>query len=319
LVTLFSHLEFMRRRVLCITNGTSQLLMQLKFMSSSASLKLCITLKPSTSSESKSEQMLLTTVKLLKGECLILFYRFKSCARQMVIFVVPVLHYGGRLERIWNGSLCYLDGKVKECDPVDIDFVSLKGLEDLCKGIGYLKFKAIYWQEPSAIEFEDGLHLIEGDSDINEMWEWEWACGGSGVGPSSGSGSAGGFGPTSGSGAGPSSGSGSGGGIGPASGSATGPGVDTTNLEPNLDDFSGCFEDEMPPDIGADIPEEDIPYDYASEGFNTPVASDDERVPGPAGPNFNEEARFGEVHLELKMQFASMKIFRNALKDVFIF
>ncbi|MED6166273.1 hypothetical protein PIB30_107598, partial [Stylosanthes scabra] len=77
-------------------------------------------------------------------------------------------------------------------------------------------------------------------------------AGGSGAGLSSGSGSAGGFGPASGSGAGPSSGSGSGsgGGIGPASGSATGPGVDATNLEPNLDDFSGSFEDEMPPDLG---------------------------------------------------------------------
>ncbi|MED6153112.1 hypothetical protein PIB30_098436 [Stylosanthes scabra] len=90
----------------------------------------------------------------------------------MAIFVVTVLHHGGRLERIWNGSLCYLDDRVKECDPVDVDFVSHKGLEDLGKGIGYLKFKAMYWQEPSAIEFEDGLHLIERDSDINEMCDF---------------------------------------------------------------------------------------------------------------------------------------------------
>ncbi|MED6137839.1 hypothetical protein PIB30_068821 [Stylosanthes scabra] len=62
-----------------------------------------------------------------------------------------------------------LQCRVKKCDPVDVDFVNHKGLEDLGKGIEYLKFKAMYWQEPSAIKFEDGLHLIEGESDIDDM------------------------------------------------------------------------------------------------------------------------------------------------------
>ncbi|MED6112889.1 hypothetical protein PIB30_065862 [Stylosanthes scabra] len=298
----------------------------------------------------------------------------------MAMFVVPVLHHGGRLERVGNGTLCYLDGRVKKCDPVDVDFVTLQGLEDLGKGIGYLKFKAMYWLEPSAIEFEDGLHLIEGEDGINEICDFtlnnnlrelhiffehpidnpiipevlltgsssssdsyesaedeaykppppgfesddseeeapKKASKGKTVSPGkqihiprrriytgkrkkehilSGSGSGSGIGPTSSNGIGPSSGSGSGSGSGdgdgPASGSATGPGDDDAHFGPNMDDFRGSFGEEVPADLGADIAEEEIAYEYASEGFNTPVESDDERVPGPAGPNFNEKARFG--------------------------
>ncbi|MED6161749.1 hypothetical protein PIB30_063720 [Stylosanthes scabra] len=138
---------------------------------------------------------------------------------------------------------------------------------------------------------------------------------GSGAPSGSGFGSASGSGPTSGSGTGSANGS--------------GPGSEHANW--SATGFTGMGE-EFGPNIAAtnqipaqnvpqeEIPEEDIAYDYASEGFHSSPGSVDERRLGPAGPIFNEEeARYGEVQLVLGMQFASMKIFRNALKDVFVF
>nr|XP_025691281.1 uncharacterized protein LOC112792309 [Arachis hypogaea] len=60
----------------------------------------------------------------------------------------------------------------------------------------------------------------------------------------------------------------------------------------------------------------DIVYEYESEGFVTPVSSDDER--GPSGPDFTEGKRFGEVQFRLGMHFATMEQFKRALKDVFV-
>ncbi|MED6217996.1 hypothetical protein PIB30_022907 [Stylosanthes scabra] len=55
-------------------------------------------------------------------------------------FVVPVIHHGGRLERKPNGEFEYVGGEVKKFKPM--------------------------------INFEDGLHELEGDMDINNMCEF---------------------------------------------------------------------------------------------------------------------------------------------------
>ncbi|MED6188493.1 hypothetical protein PIB30_086481 [Stylosanthes scabra] len=88
------------------------------------------------------------------------------------LYVVPVFHHGGTLVTLPNGSVRYVDGKVKKYPPMDIDFVNWKDLETLGKQIGYFKFEAMYWHEPPVIEFGDGLHKIKGDKDINDMCDF---------------------------------------------------------------------------------------------------------------------------------------------------
>ncbi|MED6160288.1 hypothetical protein PIB30_050197 [Stylosanthes scabra] len=60
----------------------------------------------------------------------------------MSYFFIPVLHHGGKLERVGDGTLHYLGGAVKRCDPVYVDLVNHKDLETLGKDVGYLKFGA---------------------------------------------------------------------------------------------------------------------------------------------------------------------------------
>ncbi|MED6182976.1 Nitrate reductase [NADH] 1 [Stylosanthes scabra] len=47
-----------------------------------------------------------------------------------------------------------------------------KDLETLGKEIGYLKFNRMCWHEPTVIEFDHGLHEIQGDRDINDMCDY---------------------------------------------------------------------------------------------------------------------------------------------------
>ncbi|RYR49908.1 hypothetical protein Ahy_A07g036434 [Arachis hypogaea] len=89
----------------------------------------------------------------------------------MSVFVIPVFNHGEKLVRA-NGKLHYLDGKVEKFPPMDIDFVNKKDLEELFKGLGYLTYKQIYWHDPTVIEFEDGLHVLYGDKEINNMCDF---------------------------------------------------------------------------------------------------------------------------------------------------
>ncbi|MED6141186.1 hypothetical protein PIB30_100804 [Stylosanthes scabra] len=70
----------------------------------------------------------------------------------MSYFVVPVLHHGGKLVRLGDGTREYVGGAVKSCDPMDVDFVNLKDLETLGK--------------------KDGLHPLKRDSDVNDMCDF---------------------------------------------------------------------------------------------------------------------------------------------------
>ncbi|MED6187847.1 hypothetical protein PIB30_080371 [Stylosanthes scabra] len=91
---------------------------------------------------------------------------------QMYIHVIPMFHHGGTLVIHPDESVSYVNGKAKKYSLMDIDFVNWKDLKELGKQIGYLKFKAMYWHEPPAIEFGDVLHKIVGDRDINEMCDF---------------------------------------------------------------------------------------------------------------------------------------------------
>ncbi|RYR73436.1 hypothetical protein Ahy_A02g007784 isoform C [Arachis hypogaea] len=89
----------------------------------------------------------------------------------MSVFVIPVFNHGRKLVRA-NGKLHYLDRKVEKFPPIDIDFLNKKDLEELFKGLGYLTYKQIYWHDPTVIEFEDGLHVLYGDKEINDMCDF---------------------------------------------------------------------------------------------------------------------------------------------------
>ncbi|MED6179007.1 hypothetical protein PIB30_112992 [Stylosanthes scabra] len=69
----------------------------------------------------------------------------------MSIYVVPVFHHGGRFVTRADGSVRYVDGRIKRYPSMDIDFVNWKDLEELGKEIGYLKFKDMFWHEPTVI------------------------------------------------------------------------------------------------------------------------------------------------------------------------
>ncbi|MED6175583.1 hypothetical protein PIB30_079779 [Stylosanthes scabra] len=90
----------------------------------------------------------------------------------MSIYMVPVFHHAGTFVTLSNGSVIYLDGKIKKYDLMDIDFMNWKDLVELGKQIGYVKFNRMFWHEPNVIEFDHGLHEITSDRDINEMCDF---------------------------------------------------------------------------------------------------------------------------------------------------
>lgn len=60
---------------------------------------------------------------------------------------------------------------------------------------------------------------------------------------------------------------------------------------------------------------------YHSEELRSPISSDDENDGNerPVFPQFKEGAQFGQVHLEVGMEFATMNTFKKALKDYTIY
>ncbi|MED6144862.1 hypothetical protein PIB30_019482 [Stylosanthes scabra] len=56
----------------------------------------------------------------------------------------PLLHHNGKLVRLGDGRRYYVDGAIKRCDSMDVDFINLKDLETLGKEVGYLKFEAMH-------------------------------------------------------------------------------------------------------------------------------------------------------------------------------
>ncbi|KAL4301438.1 hypothetical protein AHAS_Ahas17G0300900 [Arachis hypogaea] len=61
----------------------------------------------------------------------------------------------------------------------------------------------------------------------------------------------------------------------------------------------------------------DKPYKYESEAFNSPVSDDDENI--TAFNAFNEETEYGKVEFNVGQTFITMKSFKNALKDYFVY
>ncbi|MED6193953.1 hypothetical protein PIB30_023969 [Stylosanthes scabra] len=59
----------------------------------------------------------------------------------MSYYVVPVLHNGGKLGRVGDGTLHYMGGTVKWCEPMDVNLINHKDMEKLGKGVGCLQFK----------------------------------------------------------------------------------------------------------------------------------------------------------------------------------
>ncbi|XP_057740546.1 uncharacterized protein LOC130957719 [Arachis stenosperma] len=59
------------------------------------------------------------------------------------------------------------------------------------------------------------------------------------------------------------------------------------------------------------------PYEYESEAFNSPVSDDDKNR--TAFDAFNEETEYGEVEFKVGQTFITMKTFKNALKDYFVY
>ncbi|MED6131781.1 hypothetical protein PIB30_013032 [Stylosanthes scabra] len=71
----------------------------------------------------------------------------------MEAFVATLIHHGGRLERLATGEVAYVGGAVKKHDAIDVDFVNKEDLRQ-------------------QNHFEDGLHVLAGDADVNEMCEF---------------------------------------------------------------------------------------------------------------------------------------------------
>ncbi|MED6187523.1 hypothetical protein PIB30_077231, partial [Stylosanthes scabra] len=87
----------------------------------------------------------------------------------MDVFLVPVFYHGGRLEVMANGQRCYAGGEVEKFPPMDVDFVNKEDLLVLVRELGYLEHMQLFWHDPTEINFEDGLHVLESDMDINNM------------------------------------------------------------------------------------------------------------------------------------------------------
>ena len=67
-----------------------------------------------------------------------------------------------------------------------------------------------------------------------------------------------------------------------------------------------------------DVSEENEEGDdsYHSEQLKSPISTDDEDDNGKkVFPQFNEAAKFGNVHLELGMKFGNLATFKSAVKD----
>lgn len=88
------------------------------------------------------------------------------------------------------------------------------------------------------------------------------------------------------------------------------------------------LSDELDYGIGSPLPQErqpsaveenfdeDLNFEYQSEELHSPIASDDdERGDRPVFPQFNEEANFGNVNLELGMEFTTLQQFKTVVKD----
>ncbi|RYQ92510.1 hypothetical protein Ahy_B09g098740 [Arachis hypogaea] len=83
--------------------------------------------------------------------------------------VIPVFHHGGIFKRNAQGKLEYVDGKVKKWPPLDIDLVNFFDFETLLKELGYREYKTMFWFDCMAPDLESGLHVMRGDTKINDM------------------------------------------------------------------------------------------------------------------------------------------------------
>ena len=62
----------------------------------------------------------------------------------------------------------------------------------------------------------------------------------------------------------------------------------------------------------------EVEKDYVSEELHTPCSSEDERQL-PVWPQYEQDADYGEVYLELGMEFATLDQFKQAVRDFNIF
>ncbi|MED6167008.1 hypothetical protein PIB30_114947, partial [Stylosanthes scabra] len=52
---------------------------------------------------------------------------------------------------------------------MDVDYVNKEDLLIVIRELGYVEISQLYWHDPTQINFEDGLHELVTDMDINNM------------------------------------------------------------------------------------------------------------------------------------------------------
>ncbi|QHO03234.1 uncharacterized protein DS421_13g430550 [Arachis hypogaea] len=86
-------------------------------------------------------------------------------------FTIFIFHHGGHFVRDNKGVLVYIERKVEKFLKMDIDLICFFDLQTIFKSLGYFDYKAMYWFNPMAPDLENGLHLINGDLEINQLRE----------------------------------------------------------------------------------------------------------------------------------------------------
>ncbi|MED6173001.1 hypothetical protein PIB30_055286 [Stylosanthes scabra] len=92
-----------------------------------------------------------------------------SLVKMATLFVVPVIHFGGKLTMNERGELVYENGQVAKFDEMDIEQVKFGEIEKLYKSIGFKSYKRLYWLDSNAGDLEVGLNWLVGEAGIHQL------------------------------------------------------------------------------------------------------------------------------------------------------
>nr|XP_029144759.1 uncharacterized protein LOC112710546 [Arachis hypogaea] len=98
---------------------------------------------------------------------------------------------------------------------------------------------------------------------------------------------------------------------GPSGDQGNGPG----DVDPNDEARDKPNSDPVAEELDSDL---EKPYKYESEAFNSPISDSDEEHKARY-PDFNEDAEYGEVQFQVGQHFETMAMFKQALKDYFVY
>ncbi|MED6160335.1 hypothetical protein PIB30_050526 [Stylosanthes scabra] len=95
--------------------------------------------------------------------------------------VVPA--WKGELEELQNdvvgqfirnplGELEYVNEVVERFPEMDVDHVNFSDMKKLFLGLGYRKYRDVFWLDKNAPEFETGLNRMRGDAGIRELLDY---------------------------------------------------------------------------------------------------------------------------------------------------